>query len=36
VNSNNLDFEVRFDIISVYKENNEFKMEHIEDAFYHF
>jgi putative endonuclease len=36
VNSNNLDLEVRFDIISVYKENNEFKLEHIEDAFYHF
>jgi len=36
VNYNKLDFEVRFDIISVYKENDEYKMEHIEDAFYTF
>jgi putative endonuclease len=34
--SNNLDLEVRFDIIAVHKENNEFHVEHLEDAFYHF
>ena len=34
--SNDLEVEVRFDIIAIYKENNEFKMEHIEEAFYYF
>lgn len=34
--SNNLDLEIRFDIIAVYKEGKEFKIEHLEDAFYHF
>jgi putative endonuclease len=33
---NDLDLEVRFDIISVYKENKEMKIEHLEDAFYYF
>lgn len=33
---NDLDVEVRFDIIAIHKEENEFKLEHIEDAFYHF
>ncbi len=33
---NDLDLEVRFDIISVYKENKEMKIEHFEDAFYYF
>ncbi|MBU2997768.1 YraN family protein [Cellulophaga baltica] len=36
VTSNNLDVEIRFDVILVYKKNNNFKVEHIEDAFYHF
>jgi putative endonuclease len=34
--SNNLDFEVRFDIIAVSKESNIYKIDHIEDAFFHF
>lgn len=34
--SNDLDVEARFDIISIYKEDNDYKIEHIEDAFYHF
>ncbi|EMY3559018.1 YraN family protein [Flavobacterium psychrophilum] len=34
--SNDLDLEVRFDIIAVYKERKEFKIEHFEDAFYYF
>ena len=34
--SNDLDVDVRFDIIAINKENNEFHIEHIEDAFYYF
>ncbi len=34
--SNDLDVNVRFDIIAINKENNEFHIEHIEDAFYYF
>jgi putative endonuclease len=34
--SNDLDVEIRFDIIAISKEEKEFKIEHIEDAFYHF
>lgn len=34
--SNDLDVEVRFDIIAIYKEDNTYKIEHIQDAFYHF
>lgn len=34
--SNDLDVEVRFDIIAVYKEGEHFKIEHLEDAFFHF
>lgn len=34
--SNDLDVEVRFDIISVYKENEVLKIEHLQDAFYYF
>ena len=34
--SNDLDHEVRFDIIAIQKENNGFIIEHIEDAFYYF
>lgn len=33
---NGLDVEVRFDIIAIVKENTKFKIEHLEDAFYHF
>ncbi|MDP5231233.1 MAG: YraN family protein [Cellulophaga sp.] len=31
-----LDVEVRFDIITIFKQNGTFKLDHIEDAFYHF
>ncbi|NDP25830.1 MAG: endonuclease [Flavobacterium sp.] len=34
--SNDLDVEVRFDIIAVHKEGKSFAMEHLIDAFYHF
>ena len=34
--SNNLDSEVRFDIISIHKDEKNFKIEHLVDAFYHF
>lgn len=34
--SNDLDVEIRFDIIAVYREQNDYKIEHITDAFYHF
>lgn len=34
--SNDLDLEVRFDIIAISKEQKEFSIEHIEDAFFHF
>jgi putative endonuclease len=34
--SNNLDVEVRFDIIAVHKEDKSFAIEHLVDAFYHF
>jgi putative endonuclease len=34
--SNDLDIEVRFDIIAVYKEGKTFEVEHLMDAFYHF
>jgi len=33
---NNLDVEVRFDIIAIVKEKNNFNIEHLENAFYHF
>ncbi|WP_395045575.1 YraN family protein [Flavobacterium sp.] len=33
---NDLDVNVRFDIVAIYKEGNEFKMEHLEDAFFYF
>jgi len=36
VRVNELDVEVRFDIIAIVKENKEFKIEHLKDAFYHF
>lgn len=32
----NLEVEVRFDIIAVLKSGKEFKIEHIEEAFYYF
>tara|TARA_R110001583_G_scaffold47464_7_gene148659 strand:- start:1293 stop:1652 length:360 start_codon:yes stop_codon:yes gene_type:complete len=36
VNVNSLDVEVRFDIIAIVKEKKGFKIEHLENAFYHF
>ena len=36
VNVNGLDVEVRFDIIAIVKEGKTFKIEHLENAFYHF
>lgn len=34
--SNDLDLEIRFDIIAISKEKNNFTIEHLEDAFFHF
>jgi putative endonuclease len=34
--SNDLDIEVRFDIIAIHKEGKSFAIEHLMDAFYHF
>lgn len=36
VTENDLDVEVRFDIIAIVKENKDYKIEHLENAFYHF
>jgi putative endonuclease len=33
---NDMDTEVRFDIVAVHKNGNSFEIEHLEDAFYHF
>ena len=34
--ANDLDVTVRFDIIALHKKGNEFIIEHLEDAFFHF
>ncbi len=34
--SNDLDVEVRFDIIAIHKDAKDFNIEHLENAFYHF
>jgi putative endonuclease len=34
--SNDLDVNVRFDIVAIRKQGREFLIEHLEDAFYHF
>ncbi|KAB1156976.1 YraN family protein [Flavobacterium luteum] len=34
--SNDLEVEVRFDIIALHKKGKKFIIEHLEDAFYHF
>lgn len=36
VTINNLNVDVRFDIIAVVKDSKGFNIEHLEDAFYHF
>ncbi len=33
---NDLDLNVRFDIIAIHHHNNNFDIEHLENAFYHF
>ncbi len=34
--SNDLDLEIRFDIVAIFKEGNNYNIEHIEEAFYYF
>ena len=36
VTTNDLDVEVRFDIITILKKGKDFHITHLEDAFYHF
>lgn len=36
VTVNDLDVEVRFDIVAIVKENQGYSIEHLENAFYHF
>jgi len=36
VTQHDLEVEVRFDIVAIHKEEAEFVMEHIEEAFYYF
>lgn len=36
ITDNNLDVEVRFDIITILKNKSQFELEHLESAFYHF
>ncbi len=36
VTVNDLDVEVRFDIIAIIKKNKVYEIEHLENAFYHF
>ena len=36
VTINDLDVEVRFDIIAIVKSGKQFNIEHLENAFYHF
>ena len=36
INENQLDVEVRFDIIAMVKTGTSFEAEHLENAFYHF
>jgi len=34
--SNELDVTVRFDIIAIHKKENDFELDHLEEAFYYF
>lgn len=36
VQENDLDIEVRFDVITIIKTGREIQLEHLENAFYHF
>ena len=33
---NDIDLDIRFDIVAISKERKKFKIEHLEDAFYYF
>ena len=36
INENDLDLDVRFDIVAIVQQGQVFNIEHLEDAFYHF
>lgn len=36
IEDSKIDYEIRFDIISVYKKNEVFEIEHLTDAFFYF
>ena len=36
INANDLNIEVRFDIIAIVKQGKSYHIEHLENAFYHF
>ena len=36
VTENEIDAEVRFDVVTILKNRSIFKIEHLENAFYHF
>ncbi len=36
VNKNNLNVEVRFDVIAIVKNGKNYEIEHLKDAFFHF
>jgi len=36
INETNMDLEVRFDIIAIVKNGQDYSIEHLKDAFYHF
>ena len=36
INENNIELEVRFDIIAILKQKDTFQVEHLKDAFLHF
>lgn len=36
ITANDLDVDVRFDIVAIVKEGKSFSIEHLENAFYHF
>ena len=36
VNEHHLDIEVRFDVITIVKNNSSYQVNHLEDAFFHF
>ncbi|GGB78917.1 UPF0102 protein [Flavobacterium suaedae] len=36
ITKNDLDVDIRFDIVALQKQNNTFKIEHLKDAFFHF